>query len=147
MKMNIFVYGSLMDREIMNHVSGSDPFGKSAVLHDFGRYKIEDAHYPGMLKEQGNRVEGLLYFDVVPDAVYRLDIFEGEMYSREEVDVRLKENNDMHKAMTYVLKDEYRYVLSSSGWSFEEFLVSGKRLFIAAYKGFEDLRHPMDAKQ
>lgn len=144
--MNIFVYGSLMDREIMNHASGSDPIGEKAVLPDFGRYQVKNVQYPGMRKEQGNQVDGLLYLDVGPDAVNRLDIFEGDMYTRMEVEVRLEEKNEVRRAMAYVVNDEYVHTLSSSGWSFEEFLATGKPLFTAGYHGFEDLEKTVNAK-
>lgn len=133
-----------MDRDIMSHASGSNPIGENAVLSDFGRYQVINAHYPGIRHEQGKRVNGLLYLNVGPEAIQRLDIFEGDMYSRKEVKVQLQEKDEVRKAMTYVVKDEYAHTLSSLEWNFEEFLVHGKSLFTAGYHGFDDLEKTMN---
>lgn len=138
-KMNIFVYGTLMDQEIMRHASGSAPMGEKAVLADFGRYRVRDAQYPGIRREQGGQVVGLLYRNVEPDAVHRLDIFEGDLYSRTDIVVQLEGRNEAHQAMTYVVKDKYAHTLSTQEWDFEEFLANGKRLFTTGYHGFDDL--------
>ncbi|WP_163339361.1 gamma-glutamylcyclotransferase family protein [Desulfopila sp. IMCC35008] len=128
-----------MDREIMNDASGSQPVGEKAVLSGFSRYRIKNAQYPGIRQEQGGRVDGLLYLNVEHEAVHRLDIFEGDMYSRMEVEVQLQGANEVRKAMTYVVKGEYAHMLSSLQWNFEEFIEKGKSLFTAGYHGFDDL--------
>jgi gamma-glutamylcyclotransferase (GGCT)/AIG2-like uncharacterized protein YtfP len=142
--MNIFVYGTLMDREIMNQASGSDFHGEKAVLRGFGRYLLKNALYPGMLREKGSQVDGLLYLNVSQEAVHRLDIFEGDMYARTEVTVYLDNGGTVQNAMAYVIKDEYSHTLSSTKWDFEKFLCSGKKLFTRGYQGFEDLGQTMN---
>lgn len=135
----VFVYGTLMDPEIMEEASGCLPRGVDAVLAGFGRYRVGGEQYPGIKPEPGTRVEGVLYYDVGENAVERLDVFEGDMYSREVVRVTPQGSAVEVEAMVYLVKPAYRSLLSSAPWSFEEFSKSGKRLFTSGYRGFDDV--------
>ena len=83
----------------------------------------------------GNRVKGVLYFNVDPTALMRLDNFEGEYYERSEVSVQT-ESNTIVSAMTYIIKPQYRQLMTGTAWSYEEFLHTGKRQFEMHYVGF-----------
>lgn len=137
--MNVFVYGSLMDKEIMNYVSGCLPDGEKAVLLDYGRYRIINEQYPGIRHENGQSVEGYLYYNVSSEAVGRLDLFEGDMYLRQEVEVQLENEGVPLKAMVYVVKPGYVKLLTDTAWSFDEFLAEGKTKFTSGYHGFDEL--------
>lgn len=138
--MNIFAYGTLMDADIMSHVSGVTGRGTNAVLEGYARYRVSGEQYPGIVPEGGGKVEGMVYFDISADQVRRLDIFEGEMYSREKIKVKIVGENTTAEVMAYVVKPEHVHFLTRKPWDFEGFLKEGKRLFEEDYYGFDELQ-------
>lgn len=138
--MNVFAYGTLMDADIMKHVSGIAERGKNAVLRGYRRYKVHGEQYPGIICENGGEVEGILYSDISDEALRNLDIFEGEMYSREKVQVVLNREAGNVEAMVYVVKPEHADKLIKKPWDFDHFLENGKQLFEDHYCGFDELQ-------
>lgn len=135
---NLFTYGSLMCSDIMFRVAGCKTDYTQASLNNFFRSKIQNREYPGIVPHHGARVSGVLYFDISTEAIERLDVFEGEMYLRQKVEVINDENNSV-TAMTYVIKPQYLNILSDKEWSFDEFLAGGKEKFEESYFGFQKL--------
>ena len=132
---NLFTYGSLMCRDIMFKVADCRVDSDQAILHNFFRSKIQNEEYPGIAPRPGAVVSGVLYLGLVPEAIHRLDIFEGELYERQEVEV-MSENHGSARAMTYVIKPSYRDLLTGENWSYGYFLAVGKEKFKATYLGF-----------
>lgn len=135
MMTNLFTYGSLMCGDIMVQVSGQQPSQQTAYLDDYFCSKIHLETYPGIAPSVDNRVKGVLYFDIAPEALMRLDTFEGEYYERKEVTVQT-EALGLVKAMAYIIKPQYKHLMTGTAWSFEDFLHTGKRQFEMQYEGF-----------
>lgn len=135
---NLFTYGSLMCADIMHRVAGCRAQSAEAVLMAFHRSKIIREEYPGIVPRPESKVSGVLYFRLPDEAIRRLDIFEGELYARQEVEVILPEHGVCH-AMTYVIKPRYRDRLSDEEWSYAHFLAVGKARFEKDYFGFEKI--------
>ncbi|MGB3211458.1 MAG: gamma-glutamylcyclotransferase family protein [Desulforhopalus sp.] len=135
---NLFTYGSLMCNDIMSTVAACQNSTCQATLNDFFRSKIREEEYPGIVPQPGSVVDGVLYLDLCDDAIKRLDVFEGELYQRQEVTVITEEGSTV-AAMTYVIKPRYRELLTDQQWSFTEFLAVGKKRFEKSYFGFGDL--------
>ena len=123
--MNIFVYGTLMDPEIMQAVSGAYYAGRSATLHGYVRKRIAGEVYPAIIPDHGASVRGVLYCGVTAESLLRLDRFEGSQYDRHEVAVEL-ENEGPMRAQTYVLAVACRGQLSNDDWVYQEFMQTGK---------------------
>ncbi len=138
--MNIFTYGTLMDTEIMQMVTQGEYVGKPAVLHGFERYGIRGEPYPGVIEKPDGSVEGILYVGVTGESVYRLDVFEGDLYERKEVQVMPMGGSAGISAMVYVVRPECRHLVTAEKWDFETFLEQGKGEFTGGYQGFEDLK-------
>ena len=134
----LFAYGTLMCPEIIRAVSGITQPGRPAVLHGFARYRVRGEHYPAITAKAGATVEGLLYDCADADAWRRLDLFEGDMYLRSEVQIELPDST-VCLAGTYVLHPDCLACLDHRQWDFEEFLGTGKKAFAADYTGFEKL--------
>lgn len=132
---DLFTYGSLMCADIMHRVAGCRAQSTEAVLADFRRRKISHEEYPGIVPHAGSRVRGVLYFRLADEAIRRLDIFEGELYDRQEVEVVSREYGVI-RAMAYVIKPPYHGRLSNEEWSYDDFLAVGKARFEKAYLGF-----------
>lgn len=133
---HLFTYGSLMCADIMHRVSGCQAQSTEAVLTNFHRSKICGEDYPGIVPRSGFTVQGVLYLSLSEEALRRLDIFEGDLYERQEVEVVSKEHGRC-LAMTYVVRPMYRDRLSNEEWSYSHFLAVGKARFESTYLGFE----------
>ena len=134
---NLFTYGSLMSSDIMHHVAGCMAESAPAVLKNFQRSKIRGEEYPGIVGHPGAEVAGILYRDLPPEAMERLDSFEGAQYSRQEV--QLVTDTGSCLAMAYVIKPEYSHLLTEEPWSYADFLAVGKARFLESYIGFRKI--------
>lgn len=132
---HLFTYGSLMCNDIMARVAGYHPRGLPATLVGYHRSRVRNEEYPGIFPQPGCQVKGILYLDIPPRALERLDQFEGDYYHRSEVDV-VGEDTTLHRAMTYIIKHEYQALLTNEEWSYADFLAVGKTKFLQDYLGF-----------
>lgn len=127
-----------MHPEIMNHVAGHQFEFSKAHLTGYFRSRIHSEEYPAITPREGADVPGIVYFNVNAQALSRLDAFEGEMYSRITVEVS-PAKGAAYQAMVYVLKPEYKHILTGEAWSYDEFLSQGKEKFINRYFGFKEI--------
>lgn len=132
----LFAYGTLMCRDIMHAVTSLCPAGTPARLAGFRRMKVNGEAYPGLIEDNLGEVEGVLYRGIDAVAWERLDRFEGEMYRRIAVRVRLPDATTV-TAQTYLVNSDHRHHLDAEEWSFAEFLHLGKVQFQTLYPGFE----------
>ncbi len=127
-----------MCSDIMHHVAGCRADSVPAILKDYKRSKIHGEEYPGIVAHPGDEVAGVLYLDLPPEAMERLDSFEGKQYTRQEVQL-VTAHFASAKAMAYVITPENRNLLTGENWSYEHFLAVGKAKFLAAYIGFQKI--------
>lgn len=137
--MNLFTYGSLMVPEIMTKVTGCTLQAVEVTLEGYERYGVRNEQYPGVVEKVGGRVDGILYLDVPPEAVTRLDLFEGQMYSREAVHVLRRDGRGRVAAMAYLVKPAFSHLLTGESWDLRHFLEHGRALFESRYVGFDEL--------
>jgi gamma-glutamylcyclotransferase (GGCT)/AIG2-like uncharacterized protein YtfP len=135
---NLFAYGTLMCDDIMGEVSGFRLSHTTGTLKGYTRRAVKGEHYPALLPDDKDRVEGVAYLDVPESAWHRLDRFEGEMYERLRVEITLGSGATLH-AETYVVKPEFLIRLEPHGWDFAEFLGTGKTSFQRHYRGYRSL--------
>jgi gamma-glutamylcyclotransferase (GGCT)/AIG2-like uncharacterized protein YtfP len=121
--MDLFAYGTLLDATIMRQIAGCLPPSIPATLYDFQRYRVRGEVYPGIIRQPGSSVAGLLYLDVPTAAWSRLDVFEGDLYCRDFVLVIRQDSKEV-QAATYIIKEECTQYLSTSQWNCEHFLQS-----------------------
>ncbi|PKO57250.1 MAG: gamma-glutamylcyclotransferase [Betaproteobacteria bacterium HGW-Betaproteobacteria-19] len=133
-----FTYGSLMCESIMFAVCGMPLAATPAVLEGFSRHPVRDEDYPGMVPASGSTVNGVLYHDVPPAALARLDTFEGSQYLRITVKVKLAEGG-MLDADTYVFRPEHAALLLPGDWDYANFLRDGRQRFERRYVGYTRL--------
>jgi gamma-glutamylcyclotransferase (GGCT)/AIG2-like uncharacterized protein YtfP len=134
----LFAYGSLMCDDIMQHVSGMPLAGAQGTLAGYRRFCLKGEDYPAMVPDPGGRVRGVIYLGLTPLAWDRLDRFEGEMYARQTVTVRLDDGRVMDAA-TYILRPTYRDRLEDTEWDYAAFLKVGKARFLRGYAGYQAL--------
>lgn len=124
----------------MTSVSGITPTPRhiNGVLNNYFRARVKNEVYPGIYPRITYQVSGILYFDIPPAAIIRLDQFEGETYFRQEVEVTSEDRNS-HQAVTYVVKPQYISELLDVEWKYEIFLQHGKKCFVNTYDGFDKI--------
>jgi len=135
---NLFTYGSLMCSDIILQAAGQQTHFTKATLKNFFCSKIRGREYPGIIPQAGTLVSGVLYYNLESEAIRRLDVFEGEMYQRQDVDV-ITDKGESTKAMTYVIPPQHIDFLTGEEWNFEDFLTIGKEKFKETYFGFQDI--------
>jgi gamma-glutamylcyclotransferase (GGCT)/AIG2-like uncharacterized protein YtfP len=138
----LFAYGTLMDDDIMVEVAGATFPRMPGTIIGYNRYLIKGETYPGLVAEEGSRVEGVVYRNVSAAAWVRLDLFEGEAY--EKVEVAVCCGNDILPAAAYLLRSCFTGFLEKSVWDYPEFLRKGKQLFQNRYSGFASVRDRME---
>ena len=122
--MHVFTYGSLMFPEVWLRVTGQPGVALAARLDGYARYAVSGVSYPGIVAELGS-VAGVLYLDVTPEALARLDRFEGNEYLRREVVVTY-ENDIQLVAQAYVWRER----LAGEAWNPDVFDLQA---FLSAY--------------
>ena len=134
----LFAYGTLMCEDIMLKVAGCYPGALPATLVGYSRKRVKNELYPGLILEETSRVEGVVYTNLPASAWGPLDRFEGEMYSRHPVSVRLRDGSSL-AAATYLVRPAFRNRLEESEWDFSYFLRKGKHRFQREYRGYQAL--------
>jgi hypothetical protein len=82
--MNLFFFGSLMDRELLALVSGraADALAVTeATLHGFARRRARGESFPVIVPHPGGRVDGVLVRGLTPADLDRIQFFEGSDYA------------------------------------------------------------------
>ena len=136
---HLFAYGTLMCNDIMEEITGSHLSPVSATLRGYRRMRVKGEHYPALVPDADGRVEGVVYLSISGATWDRLDRFEGEMYSREMVQVELNHGQAI-PAETYVARAEFMGYLVDAEWDFAEFLRKNKGSFRRTYKGYRALK-------
>ena len=127
---HIFTYGSLMFEEVWNSLVLGQYTSAPAFLEGYARRCVKNKEYP-VVFEANESVNGILYYDVEPYDVERLDAFEGEYYERKTILL-----NNCIDAHVYVLKKEYYEIIDDKPWDEEAFAKEGIKRFCETYKGF-----------
>ena len=124
-----------MCEEIMAEVAGCRLPRRPGLLNGFSRRKIKGELYPALVPDMEGAVEGLVYSNLSASAWERLDKFEGDMYFRQEISIKL-EDSAMMPAITYVVKPDYLTLVEETEWDFTDFLRNKKTSFQKSYKGY-----------
>ena len=97
-KVNLFIYGSLRDRNIFQSVSGlsftrraykidnKTLFAEPAFLPHYRRVSPDNVYYYA-IKSPSSRIEGFVIHDIPTHAMAEIDKYEGKRYERETVHV------------------------------------------------------------
>jgi gamma-glutamylcyclotransferase (GGCT)/AIG2-like uncharacterized protein YtfP len=112
---NLFVYGTLLSKEIWESIISGNYSSESAVLKGYARKKVKRKDYPGLIKHDGSKVEGMIYYDISEEDFRKLDEYEGEEYVRMKVSAKLTSGKKVECFM-YLFKKEYFGKLTNRDW-------------------------------
>lgn len=131
--MDVFTYGSLMFDPVWRRVVAGACPSEPARLAGWARRRVRGETYPALVPQAGGRVEGVLYRQVAPDDLARLDAFEGDDYLRRDVTVLTAAGPVT--AQVYAWKAGNARLLDED-WLPTRFLEEGMARFIERYPGF-----------
>ncbi len=104
---------------VVQSVIGRVPAGHPAVVEGYRRLEVAGELFPGLIRETGHRVEGVLYLDISKDEWERLTAFEDDFYELEEVTVF--SSGAVVQALAYVVPPSGSSILSEKLWDPESF--------------------------
>jgi len=131
----LFCYGSLEFEAVMREVTGRSFAGEPAALDGFARYRVRDAHYPGLVPEPGAQTPGTLYRALDAAALAALDRFEGALYARRTLEVVRLRDATPARAEVYVVRDAHRHTLTAEPWDKSDFARDHLAAFLAQLRG------------
>ncbi len=133
---NIFCYGSLMYPEVWNLIVKGKYQQQQAKISGYRRKKLKNEAYPGLIAAlPEDTVEGNVYFSITDEDLTRLDMFEGELYTRIKVKCFLV-NNTSIEAFAYLIHPQKQTVLEPEDWNQQEFETNDLTKFLNEYQGF-----------
>ena len=121
---------------VWDRVVAGNYLASSALLHGYARRAVIDEDYPvAFAARPQDSISGIVYYDVEPDDVRRLDIFEGDYYQRISVNLELPQLREI-TADVYIVRQRYQRIISDRHWDPEDFQVNALSKFLADYDGF-----------
>jgi hypothetical protein len=128
--MDLFFYGTLMDRDVLGLVVGR-PFGperlKPASLAGWRRARALGQPYPIVLADPAGSVDGVVVDRLGPEDVARLRRYEGDGYDLVPVDV----SQDGGVRQVHFFRPGSIYKPDPRPWDFAEWLATEKTAFMA----------------
>ena len=122
--------------EIVSGLIGRSIEGDSATLQGYSRGLILRESYPGITPQPNSEVSGVLYKDLGSRDIDILNHYEGDLYLLTQVMVILTDGT-LSEAHTYVLRNEYKHLLTGQAWDLETFKHQSQAAFLKDYKGFQ----------
>lgn len=129
-------YGTLMDRDVLNIVSGLN-LGparlRPARLPGYRRVRVQDVQYPAVLRFEGYSVEGCVVHGITAAAAARIGLFENDGYDL-AVERVLLGNQRSARAALFAASPRMR--LSDEDWSFEDWRRQHRSRFLGRVKAW-----------
>lgn len=113
---NLFAYGTLMLPEMMHQLLGKEIKSIPGTLNGYVCYEVKHQIYPAIVALDGSKVSGIVYENLRNGDLTKLDEYEGEMYERKTVLVRLNDGTNL-PCQTYVCKVAYISYLDNKLWT------------------------------
>ena len=127
--LHVFSYGSLMFDQVWTRVVTGIYDRCEAILPGYERIGIRDEVYPAVIPAASSQVQGILYLDVAPADMIRLDQFEGDYYFRKTEEVITLDRKAM-TAEVYVLSALCYPRISPGPWDPVHFSTAGLQTFL-----------------
>lgn len=128
---NIFTYGSLMFPTIWAKVVGTSYETIAGTIEGFQRLKLKDESFPGLCAGEG-KIQGVVYLDVQPEDILKIDEFEGDYYEKINVLVNHEDSRQI-AASAYIVRPEFLHLLTDKEWTVEEFMQDDVVNFVQQY--------------
>ena len=120
-----------MDPLVLKRVAGRyfDTMRRQpGALKNFKRVKVKGAHYPAIIKSNGDEVQGIVVSGITSDELARLDEFEDDQYERKNIVVGLLNGRKIN-ATAYVAG--IGMSLDDDGWDLADWQCFHRKQFLA----------------
>ncbi|MFK7993139.1 MAG: gamma-glutamylcyclotransferase family protein [Granulosicoccus sp.] len=141
----LFSFGSLMDNELLEMVSGMPASSLAMQLcYALGvvQHCVQDESYPVLVDCPGERAEGLLIKGLTPLAMDRILFFEGHQYLFDKLTVY---SDDGTSQSACYFRDASVYETTAHPWSFQHWLQHDKQEMLERTQRFMQLFGTMSA--
>ncbi|UCE87258.1 MAG: gamma-glutamylcyclotransferase [Deltaproteobacteria bacterium] len=135
----VFAYGTLEIPAVMEAVTGRRFPRAAGTLRGFARFRVEGEVYPGLVRAPRARTAGVVYTSVDARSLERLDDFEGDLYERRPVQVRLSAGGHA-SAYAYVVRASGRARISTEPWDRARFVADELQEYLTECRAFRARR-------
>ena len=111
----LFAYGTLMFPAVIKSVIGRIPDSRRAVIKGYRRLQVTGESFPGLIRENLESVEGIVYADIVGDEWEQLTAFEDDFYELQEITVDCLGTSI--SALAYIVPPSRKSLLSDKTWN------------------------------
>ena len=118
--MNVFVYGSLMNPEVRDHLVNKGYNIEKGRLLGHKRVRLNGYSFPAIYPNQEQSVDGQILLSIDDESLRALDEFESEFYIREKVTVKAESGSTV-ECFAYVYDMKDMSLLTDKAWSNKEF--------------------------
>ena len=129
MNIALFAYGTLQNPQVMFQVTGRFFSSIPVRLEGYACYSLKGRSFPGIRKEPDKITQGLLYSEIGPATLAKLDLFEDDFYVRSTVEV-IAETGERIAAEAYVIAEQHYALLDETPWDLERFTAHGLKRFL-----------------
>jgi gamma-glutamylcyclotransferase (GGCT)/AIG2-like uncharacterized protein YtfP len=111
----LFAYGTLMFPAVIKSVIGRIPDNHSAIIKGYRRLEVAGEFFPGLIRENDESVEGIVYINITRDEWERLTAFEDDFYELQKVTIDCLGTNV--GALAYIVPPSRKSILSDKVWN------------------------------
>lgn len=143
----LFVFGSLMDTDVLSVVSGiplSELKLTSATVFGYQQRELVEESYPVLVVCESARASGKLIQGLTVDALQRILFFEGEEYRLQPIDT-VTDRSYLQSA--FYFRDTGAYTVRQNVWDFERWARLHKPPFLDASREYMNLYGTMTAAE
>lgn len=129
MKHVLFAYGTLQLPEVMQRLLGRPVEGVPAILEHYRSGLVARANFPGIVPDPGKTVNGSLLSGFRQEDLQRLDAYEGELYRRIRVEVRLGQprSQTVKQCWVYCMAHWAQDRVTDTPWTIEWYRQEGAK--------------------
>lgn len=150
---SLFVFGSLMDPDVLALVSGMPidaPQMQASTASGFRQCEVSEESYPVLVADQSAQCHGLLISGLTCEALQRILFFEGDEYTLESIQVHRESapDNRSHQSVNaWYFHDTGAYTIRPESWDFGHWQSHHKASFLEGTKKYMQLFGQMSATE
>jgi gamma-glutamylcyclotransferase (GGCT)/AIG2-like uncharacterized protein YtfP len=128
--MELFAYGSLAVKGVMEALTGFQFRAQPACLNGYSRFALKDRIYPGIIPFEKGSVHGKLFSGVDTFSAAVVAHFEDAIYAAHAVTVHLQSGVSV-LATTYVVQPQYQNFVTQQSWNEREFITKYRDIYLS----------------
>lgn len=143
----LFVFGSLMDSDVLRIVAGVAPEQlkiRQAIAPGFRQQEVVEECYPVLVEDSDSTAFGLIIDSLTAQAMARIHFFEGDEYTLENIEIR---TTDSETVAARFFSHTGAYSVKDSTWDFQKWLVEQKHEFVERTQDYMKLFGTMNATE